>query len=243
MIDTHCHIIPGVDDGPQSIEESIDLLEEAYAQGLRKVIATSHRRKDMFEMDEMVIFRQYQQLLNAAEKALPKLKIYYGGELYYSEEIFRRLEAGQLPSMASSDYVLVEFEYHKPFNEILRLVDRIRGLGKNTILAHMERYEALEQNKEGIQKLIDKGAYMQVNAQSLLPMKLFKDPHKIFKKRARYLMKEDLVDIVASDMHNLSSRRPYLKEAYQNVSRVYGEDKAKELFIINPQKMIDNQMI
>lgn len=243
MIDTHCHIIPEVDDGPKTIEESMDLLREAISQGLTKVIATSHRRSDMFELDEMVIFRQYQQLLNAAEAEFPFLKIYYGGELYYSEEIFKRLESGQLPTLASSDYVLVEFEYFKPYNEILRLVDRVRSLGKNVILAHMERYEALASNIEGIQKLIDKGAYMQVNAQSLLPSKLWKDSHKVFKKRAKVLMKENLVHLVASDMHNLSKRRPYLKEAYENVKKVYGERRAKRLFVTNPQRIIDNETI
>ena len=87
------------------------------------------------------------------------------------------------------------------------------------------------------------GCYTQVNSSSILKPKLFGDTYKFMKKRARYFLERDLVHIVASDMHNLDSRPPYMKEAYEIVSKKYGLDKARELFMLNPEKIIKDQII
>ena len=87
MIDVHSHIVFDVDDGPKTLEESLDLIGESYAQGVRKIVSTSHRRKGMFETPEDKIFANFSKVKAEAEALYPDLTIYYGGELYYTSDI------------------------------------------------------------------------------------------------------------------------------------------------------------
>ena len=111
------------------------------------------------------------------------------------------------------------------------------------MIAHIERYDALENNEKRVRELIDMGCYTQVNSSHVLKPKLFGETYKFMKKRAQYFLERDLVHVVASDMHNLDSRPPYMEEAYQIISKKYGRAKAEELFVENPRKIIMDQII
>lgn len=237
MIDIHSHIIHGVDDGPKTIEDSLALIEESYKQGVRKIIATSHRRKGMFETPEEKIRANFDVLKNKVDNLYTDLEIYYGGELYFTLDILKKLEDKVFPTLANSRYVLLEFSSIVRYKEIFSAVDSVILLGLKPIIAHIERYTCLENNKEYVKELIHKGALMQVNAASVLKPKLFRDKQKIYKKRTKYFLENNLVHFVATDMHNLDNRKPHLKEAFDFVSSKYGSEIAKELFIEN-QKII-----
>ena len=86
MIDIHSHIIFGVDDGPSTIEESLALLKEAFSQGVRTIVSTSHRRKNMFETPEDCIMKNFKEVQALAKRALPELKILYGAEIYFTQD-------------------------------------------------------------------------------------------------------------------------------------------------------------
>ena len=92
MIDVHSHIVFDVDDGPKTLEESLELIGESYAQGVRTIVSTSHRRKGMFETPEDKIFANFSKVKEEAEALYPDLTIYYGGELYYTSDIVEKLE-------------------------------------------------------------------------------------------------------------------------------------------------------
>ena len=94
-----------------------------------------------------------------------------------------------------------------------------------------------------MKELIDMGCYTQINSSSVLKLKLFGDNYKFMKKRARYFLERDLVHFVASDMHNLDKRPPCMKEAYELISKQYGERRARELFIENPRLILADQII
>lgn len=243
MIDIHSHVIFGVDDGPASLEESLDLIGEAYAQGVRVIIATSHRRKGMFETPEETIKKNFSQVKEKAEKIYPGLVIGFGGELYYTKELISKLEKKQLPRLNYTRYILLEFSKNTPWKIIKEAVNEVNFLGLTPVLAHIERYDALEFNKTRIQDLINRGAYTQVNSSHVLKPRLFGDAAKLFKKRAQYFLEEDLVHCVASDMHNLHSRPPFMAEAYTLISQKYGEHKAECLFKNNPQTLLENNDI
>ena len=87
------------------------------------------------------------------------------------------------------------------------------------------------------------GCYTQINSSSVLKPRLFGDTYKFMKKRAKYFLDKDLVHIVASDMHNLDNRPPYMREAYELITKKYGTEKARELFKTNPSKIINDQLI
>ncbi|MCT2889433.1 tyrosine protein phosphatase, partial [Streptococcus thermophilus] len=109
MIDVHSHIVFDVDDGPKTLEESLDLIGESYAQGVRKIVSTSHRRKGMFETPEDKIFANFSKVKAEAEALYPDLTIYYGGELYYTLDIVEKLEKNLIPRMHNTQFALIEF--------------------------------------------------------------------------------------------------------------------------------------
>lgn len=243
MIDIHSHIIFGVDDGPKNIEESLSLIGEVYRQGVRYIVATSHRRKGMFETPEKVIMTNFLQLKEAVAEVYPEIRLCYGAELYYSKDILSKLEKKKVPTLNGSRYILLEFSMNTPWKEIQEAVNEVTLLGLTPVLAHIERYDALAFHAERVEELIDKGCYTQVNSNHVLKPTLIGDRTKEFKKRTRYFLEQNLVHCVASDMHNLSSRPPFMREAYKLLTEEFGKDKAKALLKKNPLMLLKNQAI
>ena len=243
MIDIHSHIVFDVDDGPKTIENSRALLEEAYAQGVRTIVSTSHRRKGMFETPEDKIAANFKIVQELSKEIAPDLTILYGAEIYFTSDILDKLENHIIPKLNDTRYALIEFSMNTPYREIHSALSKVLMLGITPVIAHIERYHALENDEKRVRELINMGCYTQINSSSILKPKLFGDTYKFMKKRARYFLDRDLVHIVASDMHNLADRRPYMKEAYELVSKKYGQEKAHELFTTNPAKVIKNQIL
>ena len=225
MIDVHSHIVFDVDDGPKTLEESLDLIGESYAQGVRTIVSTSHRRKGMFETPEDKIFANFSKVKEEAEALYPDLTICYGGELYYTSDIVEKLEKNLIPRMHNTQFALIEFSARTSWKEI------------------HERYDALEENADRVREIINMGCYTQVNSSHVLKPKLFGDKDKVRKKRGRYFLEKNLVHMVASDMHNLGPRPPFMKDAYAIIEKTYGTRRARNLFIENPQTLLENQYI
>ena len=243
MIDIHSHIVFGVDDGPRTREESLALLQEAFSQGVRTIVSTSHRRKNMFETPEEVIMENFKEIQALVQQELPDLTILYGAEIYYSEDALEKLENKQIPTLNDTQYALIEFSPRTPYWEIRNALSKILLLGIRPVIAHIERYAELENNEKRVKELIDMGCYTQINSSSVLKPRLFGDKYRLFKKRAQYFLFHNLVHCVASDMHNLTSRPPYMNQAFEFVKHQYGEKRAQELFIVNPQLIIANRSI
>ena len=243
LIDIHSHIIFGVDDGPQTIEESRSLLIDAYNQGVRTIVATSHRRIGMFETPEDTIEKNFKSVQKLSKEIASDLNILYGAEIYYSSELMDKLEKKMIPSINGSSYVLIEFSQTTKFWEIKNGLINILRLGYIPVVAHVERYQAFDRNEEYLKEIINMGCYIQINSSSVLKAKWFNDKNKFLKKRAKYFLDRDLVHCVASDMHHLSKRPPFMKEAFEIISHTYGRKKAKELFVDNPNRIVTNQMI
>ena len=243
MIDIHSHIVFDVDDGPKSIEDSKALLREAYNQGVRMIVSTSHRRKGMFETPEEKIATNFIKVREIAKEVADDLVIAYGAEIYYTSDVLEKLEKKEIPTLNDSRYALIEFSMHTPYREIHTGLSNILMLGITPVIAHIERYDALENNEKRVRELIDMGCYTQINSYHVLKPKLFGETYKFMKKRAQYFLERDLVHVIASDMHNLDSRPPYMEDARQIISKKYGRDKAEELFVENPRKIIMDQII
>lgn len=241
MIDIHSHIVFDVDDGPTTIEESLALVGESYRQGVRTIVSTSHRRKGMFETPEDKIFANFSQVKEAAEAKYEGLEILYGGELYYSSDILERLEQCQVPRMNDTRFALIEFSMTTPWKEIHTALSNVIMLGITPVVAHIERYNALEFNEERVKELINMGGYTQINSSHVLKPKLFGDKYHKFKKRARYFLEKNLVHCVASDMHNLGPRPPFMDKAREIVTKDFGPNRAYALFEENPQTLLENK--
>jgi hypothetical protein len=243
MIDIHSHIVFEVDDGPKTIEDSRALLEESYRQGVRTIISTSHRRKGMFETPEAKIEENFKQVQELAKEIADDLTVLYGAEIYYTSDILDKLEQGKIPRLADSQYALIEFSMITPYKEIHTALSNVLRLGVTPVVAHIERYHCLENDEKKVRDLINMGCYTQINSSSVLKPKLFGDTYKFMKKRAQFFLKKDLVHFVASDMHNLDPRPPYMQEAYQIISKKYGESHAEQLFRKNQELLLRSEYI
>lgn len=243
MFDIHSHVIFGVDDGPKTLEESLDLIRVAYDQGVRHIVATSHRRKGMFETPEETILKNFILLNSRAANRFPDLTLSYGGELHYTSDMLDKLGRELMPTMNGTRFILLEFSGVTTYKDMHKAVNQVLTLGYTPIIAHIERYQELAFEHKRVRELIAMGAYTQINSVHVLKPKLFGDDLKEFKKRARFFLDKDLVHCVASDMHNTHTRPPYMAEAYDVIATAYGENRARELFITNPQTLLDNQYI
>ena len=241
MIDIHSHIIFGVDDGAKTEVDTKDLLVESYKQGVRKIIATPHRRRGMFETDLEIIIENFKRVEEIAKEVSDDLKVYLGCEIFYREDEIENIENRKHPTLADTDYILVEFPYEMRYRDINRALNKIMFLGLTPIVAHVERYMDVDEN--GIHQLINMGVYIQVNAESVLKTKLIGDKHKHLKKRAKKYLDKNLVHFIASDMHNVETRKTHMKEAFEIIKNKYGLSKALELFEENQEKLLMNKII
>lgn len=243
MIDIHSHIVFDVDDGPSTIEESLALIGESYRQGVRTIVSTSHRRRDLFKTPEEKIWENFKQVKEAAEAKFEGLEILYGGELYYNNALLEKLENHQVPRMNDTRFALIEFSMTTPWKEIHTALSNVIMLGITPVVAHIERYNALEFNEERVKELINMGCYTQINSAHVLKPRLFGDKYRVFKKRARYFLEKNLVHIVASDMHNLGPRPPYMDQARDIITRDFGDRRAFDLFEGNAKTLLENKYL
>lgn len=233
LIDIHCHILPKVDDGPDSVEESLKILKDMKRQGIKHVIVTPHYRPEMFEPSMKRVIYSYRHLRDIAYNMGVSMSL--GCEYYRNEQIIDHMDNRKRPSMAGSRYVLIEFSMNDLFPTVRNYVYELVTHGYQPIVAHVERYFCC-QKMEKIQELKDMGALIQVNAGSVLGEEGWK-----LKKFCLELMKKDLIDFIASDTHNTSDRKLNLKKCASYVTKKMGKQYAERIFFNNPLNILKNR--
>lgn len=233
LIDIHCHILPKVDDGPDSVEESLKILKDMRRQGIKHVIVTPHYRPEMFEPSMKRVIYSYRHLRDIAYDMGVSMSL--GCEYYRNEQIIEHMDNRKRPVMAGSRYVLIEFSMNDLFPTIRNYVYELITHGYQPIIAHVERYFCC-QKMEKIQELKDMGALIQVNAGSVLGEEGWK-----LKKFCLELMKKDLIDFIASDTHNTSDRKLNLKKCASYVTKKMGKQYAERIFFNNPLNILKNR--
>ena len=233
IFDMHCHIVPGVDDGSKSLEESKKMLRKEYADGVRNIILTPHFRYRMFEPSAELVQQQYEKLRAIAPTIGEDLKLYLGCELHTSMDMVDCLKNGTRLTMAGSRYVLTEFSGGDDKAYIKERVQQLKFNGFLPIMAHVERYRAVMGDLDFIEELRDFGAFIQVNADTISGRDGFG-----MKRFAKKLMKAHLLDFVGSDGHGIKSRTPEMGKAWEQVVKVMGEAYAKRIFVTNPGRIV-----
>lgn len=238
MIDMHCHILPGVDDGASDLEEAIEMAKIAQSEGIRKIVNTSHFHPEFkYKMGEGLINEIGKFNLVLKENNID-IEVLLGNEIYYSDEVIENLKELEFHTLNDSRYLLIEFSPMNVPKNLANVVYEIKLKGYIPILAHVERYNSIMENPNIIYDCIKEGAIIQVNASSIL------GKHgKEIKKISDILLDNDMVHIIASDAHGSERRRPQLKGAYDFVKSKYSEDVAKNLFINNQSLIISNEDI
>ncbi len=212
VVDMHSHVLPGIDDGAQTPQESVELIKRMQALGIRKIIATPHIMADYYRNTAETINGALAILKAELENQKVNIDIEAAAEHYFDETFETRINDGKLMTMGDN-YVLFEFSFiSKPPNAV-PVVQRLKELGYKPILAHPERYPYMDNDQLRI--LRDWGVSLQLNTISLTGYY-----GKDVKKQAEQLIDDQLVDFISSDMHHLrhadalkgALRMPYLEK-------------------------------
>lgn len=234
MIDIHNHSLFGVDDGAKTLEESSEMLKEAYLQGVDAMILTPHYRHGIFQYSLNRIHMNYKQLEEKAKEI--GIRLYLGCEYHVDSYIVEHLQSGRCFSLAQGSYVLTEYEYETESEHILFQTKDLILHGYTPIIAHPERYRCFQENPFFCEELRNAGAMMQINAGSVLG-----HSGRGEKSFCKKILKNEWVDFIASDTHNLKNRRNYMAKCYQYITKRYGQEYAHLLFEANARSMIEQE--
>ena len=238
FVDLHSHILPALDDGAGNMEKTREMLQIAYDEGIRSIIATPHYFASRKSASVELIKTTIEEVEHQMEQWGFQIKLYPGNEIYYRSEVPDLLEEGQIATLAGSRYVLVEFDPMTEYSYLRDGILKLDSYGYIPILAHTERYECLWKKKEKLQRVKDHGGLIQVNASSFQGG-MFDE----MAKRARYLMKNDLLDFIGTDAHSTGKRSPRMKETASYLYKKLGEKKADKILIYNPRAVVEDRGI
>lgn len=237
VIDMHCHLLPGVDDGSKDEKETEKMLRMAWKEGIRGILVTPHYHVDRSGDFSERCKKSYQKVCSMAKDIHPGMKIFLGNEIFYSAGVVEALKKGEALTLNGTRYVLVEFATYVELLTVRKAIQELQYAGYAPIVAHMERYDCLKK-EEQVRELVEMGALMQVNA-STLTGKMGMGVKRYMKK----LLKEDLIHIVGTDAHSSRHRRPKMKKCLRYIQRKAGASKRRELTESNPATIIRGEDI
>lgn len=234
MIDLHCHILPGLDDGPPTMDVALEMCRIAAADGVRTIVATPHMLNGMYEVTPEAVFRGVGDLSRALSEKGIRLDILPGSDVHVHAELPAMVERGEVLTVAGRGrHLMVELPQDVFPGELKDLLFRIQLKGITPLISHPERNVAIQQNPALLSDLIEGGSLTQITAGSLAGSF---GAH--VQKCALRLLQLNMIHVVASDAHNTARRSPRLSEAFHVVKEEKGEGEAGLLFLERPGKIL-----
>jgi protein-tyrosine phosphatase len=235
MIDLHCHILPGIDDGATDLSVSFAMARAFLADGVTIVACTPHILPGLYDNTGPRIREAVAQLQRAlAAEGIP-LRVTSGADNHVVHGMAEQLRSGHLLPLGNSRYVLVEPPHHVPPPRMEQLFFDILVAGYVPILTHPERLTWLKQHYESVLRLAHAGVWMQITAGSLAGS---------FGRSARYwgerMLDEGVVHILATDAHDVDRRPPNLGAGYELSAKRVGEEEARNLVLVRPEGVLRN---
>lgn len=237
-LDIHSHILPGVDDGSKDMDTTMQMIGQAYDEGVRYMVATPHFYPGHKNADSVQIKQVFEAVIKESAMCYPDMTLMLGNEIYYKDEVIKILSQGDIYTLNASRYVLVEFNVAMEFEKIAQAVRKLTMKGYYPILAHVERYAALYKKEELIDELIRMGAYIQVNAETLMG-NMFDG----YKKYCMKLFANGKVHFLGSDCHNTDSRRAIMEQAVRKLKKKIDPDILKKVLEDNPKQFLKGEFI
>lgn len=232
MIDVHAHILPGLDDGPTSIEEAVTILRDSSKKGIHKIIATPHifegNNSDIKDMKAKI--KTLNQI--SKEEGL-NILVLPGAEYLITDDLAKKAANGDIITLANSSYILIELPLDEiPENSFNVFFDLVL-LGFNPIIAHPERCRAIIDKPMILFDLIKKGVFAQLNAGSILG----KYGPRI-QETAETLIKSRLYHVIGSDLHSSRKRKQMQPEAIAYLKKF--DTEMTDIFEKNAEKILEN---
>ena len=234
MIDLHCHILPGIDDGAGSLEESLAMAAMAADQGIRHMVATPHCITGSVREVEANV-EMLRQLLQ--EEGIP-LQLYGGMEIFGTYDTARLLKERKLMTLNGSRYPLIEFDFYTDGEEETRILASVLDAGYTPLVAHPERYGCVCYEPERINLWREMGCLFQINRGSLLG-RYGRDCRQM----AMELVGRGFATVVATDAHSDRVHTPRAMDVYGLLSREFSPDTAQMLMEHNPRRILKDILL
>lgn len=231
----HAHILPGVDDGPKGLAESIELLKLAEVEGITDIIATPHAYSPHYDVPKKVVLENLALLKKEAKKNDLSIQLHAGQEVRIHGNTIEQLANGEALTLADSKYVLLELPSSGIPAYTIQIIQGILNLNKVPIIAHPERNRAIAEKPSRLEKLITHGALSQVTAGSLAG-------HfgKGVQKLSLQLVEANLVHAYGSDVHNAATR-PFLFEKGLDYLDKHKHHDIADILLENNARILTNE--
>lgn len=239
LIDLHCHVLPGIDDGAASLDEAVAMCRAAAADGCAALVATPHLRHARWWNGERRRLEELHERLCRHLDGVPELHL--GGEIAVHsdsiDEIFE-LPHGELLTLAGSRYVLLELDWHGLGPNVFDVVHELKVRGLFPIIAHPERVSWLAADPALVTGLVERGAYLQLTAMSVTG-----ELGAGLGRLCEQWIEAELVHFVASDAHGVRLRPPGLAAAYRRIEQKFGDELADRLFRDQPAAVVEDRPV
>jgi protein-tyrosine phosphatase len=238
MIDIHCHLLPDLDDGPRTWEQSLKMAQVAVEDGIDTVIATPHQLGVYRGNGAPLIRERLRELRQRLHAAGIPLNVHAGADVRIESDLAKRLRSDDIVTLADQRrHVLLELP-HELYFPLETLLEQLESLGMSGILSHPERNRGLLSDPSCLSGLVAHGCLMQITAGSLLG-----GFGRASQRLAESMLAQGLVHFVASDGHGTERRRPRLHAAYQRVVELTDRPTADNLFIRFPARVCKGQAV
>ncbi|HML34184.1 tyrosine-protein phosphatase [Sporomusa sphaeroides] len=236
MLDVHCHLLPGIDDGAKDLETSLKMLDIAGKNNTRAIIATPHVIEGKWLPAWEEIVESCNMLKIESRKYGLDIPVYPGGEVAVHMDMLDMVKGPGPYCLNSGGYILVEL----PAMEIPRFTEdfffTLEARGITPVLAHPERHPVLSKDPEILVEWIRRGLLLQINGSSLMGRM-----GERAQAMAELLLTRHMVHCIGSDAHSARSRNPDLSRAADRIVSLVGLEMARQILTVNPQRIIESQ--
>ena len=237
MIDIHCHILPDFDDGATNLDEALEMAEIAANSGVTDIIATPHFRGEPAFLDkQFMIDRRFQTLSAAIRQTGIPVRLHPGAEILCLPETAKMADAHQLPTLAETSYVLLEFYFNESFSFMDDMLFRIAECGYQPVVAHPERYNSIQRDPELLHRWAELGYVLQLNKGSVLGELGFRA-----EQTANEILGMGVAHLFASDAHHSYVRAPHMGALRHWVNEFCDPAYAAALLKENPSRLLNNR--
>ena len=238
MIDTHLHILPGVDDGPETVQESLTLAQMLVQEGIQAAIATPHYNDEFPQRSVAEIRERVYYLQQELDRHAIPLRLFAGHEALIKAGLLEDIQAGRLATLNGSSYLLLELWTSTWLPETERVIFELRAHGIIPMVAHPERYRAIQQDPCRLAALLEQGALAQLTASSLAGMQ-----GNTTRRCAETLLKQGLIHCIASDAHGLHRRPPGVIRGLERARELVGQVRVYQMIQVQPAAILSNHYV
>jgi protein-tyrosine phosphatase len=228
LVDTHCHLLAGMDDGPRTPEDALAMCRIAYDEGIRMACATAHQNERWAAVTPERVRKGARLLADRLRQAGVPLTVFPCAEVMVRPEIEADWHAGRLLSVADrGQYLLVEMP-HGPVVDLRSTVRRLMSAGVRPILAHPERHAEFIEDARAVEELVREGCLVQVSTKSITD-----PPSREAGRELKSWFRRGMVHVLGTDAHSPRRRAPFMAAAYRQVLRWVGNPAADRVCSTN----------